>query len=170
MFDPIGPVLAKLRAPLALASLLAGLSAPAALAQDAAAPAAPTPDTVVATVGGETITEADIAFAAEDLQQELQQMPPEQRKAFLLTVLIDMKVMATAARQAKMDETDLFKRRLSYLEERALRRAYFADVIAGSVTEESVQAAYDAFVAGFQPQEECAPATSSLPPRKTPTP
>ena len=29
------------------------------------------------------ITEADISFAAEDLAQEIQQMPAEQRKAFL---------------------------------------------------------------------------------------
>ena len=116
--------------------------------------AAVTPDTVVATVGGETVTEADIAFAAEDLQQELSQMPPEDRKAFLLTVLIDMKVMAKAARDAQMDQTDIFKRRLSYLEERALRRAYFSERIAAGVTPEAVQAAYDAFVATFQPQEE----------------
>jgi peptidyl-prolyl cis-trans isomerase C len=112
------------------------------------------PDTVVATVGGETITEADISFAAEDLQQELQQMPPAERKAFLVTVLIDMKVMAKAARDQQMDQTDIFKRRLQYLEERALRRAYFAEKIAVGVTPEAVQAAYDKFVAEFKPQEQ----------------
>jgi peptidyl-prolyl cis-trans isomerase C len=126
--------------------------APAAPA--AAAAPAPAPDTVVATVGEETITEADIAFAAEDLQQELSQMPPDERRAFLVTVLIDMKVMAKAAREQQMDQTETFRRRLQYLEERALRRAYFADKIAAGVTPETVQAAYDAFVAGFQPQEE----------------
>src|SRR5690606_21588079 len=106
---------------LTISALLLGttLSLAPAQAQDNAAPAAPaaevTPETVVATVGGETITEADISFAAEDLAQELQQMPPDQRKAFLLTVLIDMKVMAKAARDAEMDQTDLFKQRLAYL-------------------------------------------------------
>ena len=135
------------------------LAVPSAMAQDtpvapAEAAPAPAPDTVVATVGEETITEADIAFAAEDLQQELSQMPPEERRAFLVTVLIDMKVMAKAAREQQMDQTETFRRRLQYLEERALRRAYFADKIAAGVTPEAVQAAYDAFVAGFQPQEE----------------
>ncbi len=146
---------------LTLSALLLGtaLSAAPALAQDAAAPAAEaapavTPETVVATVGGETITEADISFAAEDLAQELQQMPPEQRKAFLVTVLIDMKVMAKAARDAQMDQTDLFKQRLEYLEDRSLRRAYFAEKIASGVTPEALQAAYDKFVAGFKGQEE----------------
>lgn len=156
------PVRARAHLLIAGAMLLSGaltLAVPAAMAQDApAAPAAeapaPAPDAVVATVGSETITEADIAFAAEDLQQELSQMPPEERRAFLVTVLIDMKVMAKAAREQHMDQTETFKRRLEYLEERALRRAYFSDKIAAGVTPEAVQAAYDQFVASFQAQEE----------------
>lgn len=156
------PVRARAHLLIAGAMLLSGalgLAVPSALAQDTpAAPAAempaPAPDAVVATVGDEAITEADIAFAAEDLQQELSQMPPEERRAFLVTVLIDMKVMAKAAREQQMDQTETFKRRLEYLEERALRRAYFADKIAAGVTSEAVQAAYEQFVAGFQPQEE----------------
>jgi peptidyl-prolyl cis-trans isomerase C len=145
---------------LTISALLLGtaLAVAPAYAQDAAAPAAPavevTPETVVATVGGEAITEADISFAAEDLAQELQQMPAEQRKAFLLTVLIDMKVMAKAARDEKMDQSDLFKQRLRYLEDRSLRRAYFAEKIATGVTPEALQAAYDKFVASFKGQEE----------------
>lgn len=145
---------------LTISALLLGtaLGLAPAYAQDAAAPAAPaaevTPQTVVATVGGEAITEADISFAAEDLAQELQQMPAEQRKAFLVTVLIDMKVMAKAARDEQMDQTDLFKQRLKYLEDRSLRRAYFAEKIATGVTPEALQAAYDKFVASFQGQEE----------------
>jgi len=132
-----------------------------AMAQDAAAnavataqPAAPTPDTVVAKVGDDTITEADISFASEDLAQELANVPPDQRKAFLLTVLIDMKVMAKAAKDAGMDQTDIFKRRLAYLEERALRRAYFAEKVTTAVTPEAVKTAYDKYVADFKPQDQ----------------
>lgn len=162
MLDRNGPVFSLIRGTFVGVALVAAVAAaPAALAQGTA-PAAPateaapaaTPATVVATIGGETITEADISFAAEDLQQELQQMPPEDRKAFLVTVLIDMKVMAKAARDQQMDQTEIFKRRLQYLEERALRRAYFAEKIAVGVTPEAVQAAYDKFVAEFKPQEQ----------------
>ncbi|WP_316356775.1 peptidylprolyl isomerase [Devosia sp.] len=143
-----------------LALMLAvGAIAPA-LAQDAA-PAAPaaeaapvSPDAVVATVGGEPITEADLSFAAEDLTQELSQMPAEQRKPFLLRVLIDMKVMAKAGKDAGMADTPLFQQRLNYLEERALRRAFFAETIANAVTEETVRAEYDKFVAEFTPADE----------------
>ncbi|OEO30552.1 hypothetical protein VW23_020605 [Devosia insulae DS-56] len=134
-----------------------GFAPVAAFAQDAAAPAAAAPiapETVVATIGDQTITEADLAFAAEDLQQELQQVPPEERRAFLVTVLIDMKVMAKAAKAAGMADTDLFKRRLQYLEERSLRRDYFTQKVATSVTEESIKAAYDQLVKDFKPVEE----------------
>jgi peptidyl-prolyl cis-trans isomerase C len=65
-----------------------------------------------------------------------------------------MKVMAGAAKEAGMDATPLFQQRLAYLEERALRRAYFADVIAGAVTEEAVRAEYDKYTAEFQPADE----------------
>ena len=129
-------------------------AAPAATEAPAAEAPAVTPETVVATVGGQPITEADLAFAAEDLSQELSQMAPEERRAFLLRVLIDMKVMSGAAREAGMDATPLFKQRLQYLEERALRRAYFAEAIAASVTEEAVRAKYDEYVAAFVPSEE----------------
>lgn len=144
-------VLAMIMAANAMAPVFAQDAAPAV---EAPAAAAISPETVVATVGGETITEADLSFAAEDLTAELQQMPPEQRKAFLLRVLIDMKVMAKAGKDAGMAETPLFQQRLKYLEERALRRAFFAETIANAVTEQAVRADYDKFVADFVPSEE----------------
>ena len=82
---------------------------------------------MVATVGGETITEADLGFAAEDLGQELANIPPEQRRAFLLTVLIDMKVMAGAAAPAGHERHGRVQAPPQYLEDRALRRAFFAE-------------------------------------------
>ena len=157
MFSPLRLVrtaglVATIMAATALTPAFAQDAAPAAPAAEAPAPVQP--DTVVATVDGATITEADLSFAAEDLSQELQQMPPEQRKAFLLRVLIDMKVMAKAGADAGMADTPLFKQRLQYLQDRSLRRAYFADSIAKGVTPEAVKAQYDKLVADFQPQEE----------------
>src|SRR5688572_203567 len=151
---------ARAALPVVMAALL---SAPVSLAfaqatpapaETPAAPAAPAPEAVVATVGDATITEADLSFAAEDLGQELANIPEGDRRAFLLTVLIDMKVMAQAGRAAGLDQTDIFKQRQAYLEDRALRRAYFSDMIATTVTEESVRAAYDAFLASFVAEDE----------------
>lgn len=112
------------------------------------------PDDVVASVDGETISEADIAFAAEDLGQDLANVPPQERRAFLISVLIDMKVLAKAARAENMQETDSFRRRLSYLEDRALRRAFFTNKISAAITPEAVKANYEELVAGFEPAEE----------------
>ena len=136
-----------------------GFAPIAALAQDAAAPAAPAPapvppETVVATIGDLTITEADITFATEDLRQELQRVRPEERRAFLVNVLIDMKVMAKAARDAGLADTDMFKRHVQYLQERELRQDFFAEKVATAVTEETLKAAYDQFVKDFKPVEE----------------
>lgn len=122
------------------------------LAQEQAA--AVDPDAVVAIVGGEAITEADLAFAAEDLTQELGNVSPAERRSFLASVLIDMKVMARAARNENMQDSEVFRRRQRYLEDRALRRAYFAEKIGQQVTQEAVQAAYDEMVSGFEPREE----------------
>ncbi|HEY0917747.1 peptidylprolyl isomerase [Devosia sp.] len=165
MTDRTGPARGKVIRSIAGAlllgsALLAGGSA--GLAQEApAAPAAPgaatpavTPETVVATVGGEAITEAELGFAAEDLQQQLAQFPPAERRAYLLSLLIEVKLLAKAARDEQMDKTDRFARRLKYLEERELRRTYLSGLVEAGVTPEAVRAAYDAYVAGFEPQDE----------------
>ena len=135
------------------AALLAASIAPAAtgFAQDAAAASDPA---VLAMVGGEPITETDLMFAAEDLGQDLANVPVDQRRGVVLSMLIDMKVMAQAARAAHMDQTASYLARQAYLEERALRRAYFEEVIVNSVTDEELQAAYQEAIAGFVPQEE----------------
>lgn len=146
------------------------VGAPAALAQDQASPPADNgaagsseqaeapkkidPMAVVATVGGENITEADLGFAAQDLAQELQRVPPDQQRPFLVSVLIDMKVMAEAARDAKMDQSDLFKQRMQYLADRTLRQQYFADQVNKTVNEAALKQAYDAYTKAFKPEEQ----------------
>lgn len=128
-------------------------TAPAATAT-ATTPPPIKPDAVIATVGKDTITEADLAFAAEDLGQQLRSVPPASQRAFLVTVLIDMKVMAKAARDEKLDATPDYKMRLKYLEDRALRRAYFAKQVGGTITPDTLKAAYQDYVSKFQPQEQ----------------
>ena len=126
---------------------IAGLLSVPSLAQTVS------PDDVVALVDGVEITEDELAFAAEDMAQDLSSVPAEERRAFLVSILIDMKLMANAARNLDLNHTDVFERRLRYLEERALRRAYFASKIDQGIGEAEVRTAYDKFVAQ-QPAEE----------------
>ncbi|MGN6158500.1 MAG: peptidylprolyl isomerase [Devosia sp.] len=130
-------------------------SAPAAASSaEPAAPAAPSPTTVVATVGGQQITEADLAFAAEDLGQDLQQIPQDQVRAVLLTQMIDLKLMAEAGHAANLEQSDLYKERLSYLQDRALRRAFTKQAVSDAITADAIKAEYDKEVAAMPNVDE----------------
>jgi peptidyl-prolyl cis-trans isomerase C len=127
----------------------------AASAQDAPAPApAPGPATVVATVGGETITEADLAFAAEDIGQDLNSIPPDQIRAVLLAQMIDLKLMAQAGHAKNLEDDELFKLRLEYLTDRALRRAFTKQAISDTITPAEIQAEYDKQIAAVPAEDE----------------
>jgi peptidyl-prolyl cis-trans isomerase C len=155
-----GPSLLKIMA----IALVAALAPVATMAQDNASSAAPSaeeqpapqpgPDTVVATVGGQVITEADLAFAAEDIGQDLNSIPPDQIRAVLLTQMIDLKLMAQAGAAAGLQEDDLFKLRLAYLTDRALRRAFTKTAVSDAITPEAIKAEYDKQVAAIPDEDE----------------
>ena len=148
---------------LALA-LVVALTPAAVMAQDdvssseppaAETPAAPVgPDTIVATVNGQTITEADLAFAAEDIGSDLSSIPPDQLRAVLLAQMIDLRLMAQAGDAAGVDDGDFFKQRLTYLTDRALRRAYTNVAIGETITPELIKAEYDRQIAAMPTEDE----------------
>ena len=152
------PSLFKLAASAALVAALA-LSPLAASAQEssseppAAAPAEVDPATVIATVNGIDITEADLAFIYDDLGQQVQQIPQDQLRAVLIAQMIDLRLAAAGGREMGMDEDALFKLRVSYLADRALRTTYLNKIISEAVTPADIQAEYDRQVAAM-PQED----------------
>jgi peptidyl-prolyl cis-trans isomerase C len=146
------PVLLK-RIVLVLALIGFGALPMAAAAQDAA-PAAPTASTVVATVGGEPITEADLAFAAEDIGQDLNSIPQDQIRAVLLAQMIDLKLMAQAGHAKELENDELFKLRLKYLTDRALRRAFTKLSVSDAITADEIKAAYDTAIAAMPDVDE----------------
>ncbi|MBG6144321.1 peptidyl-prolyl cis-trans isomerase C [Labrenzia sp. EL_142] len=112
------------------------------------------PGDVVARVGDAEITEADIAFAAQDLGQQLQRFPPNQWRAILLDVVVDMELLAQAARQDGLDQDPDFKNQLEFLELQALRNAYISQKIDSLITDEALKAAYEAEFKNFEGPEE----------------
>lgn len=112
------------------------------------------PGDVVARVGDAEITEADIAFAAQDLGQQLQRFPPNQWRAILLDVVVDMELLAQAARQDGLDQDPGFKNQLEFLELQALRNAYISQKIDSLITDEALKAAYEAEFKDFEGPEE----------------
>ncbi|ADZ68895.1 peptidylprolyl isomerase [Polymorphum gilvum] len=134
--------------------LRSALVAATALTLGVSALQAAEPGDVVAKVGDAEITEADIAFAAQDLGQELRRFPPAQWRTILIDVLVDMKLLAGAARAAGIDKEPDFARQVAFLEMQALRNAYIAREIDAGITEAELKAAYDTEFAGFEGDEE----------------
>ncbi|TYC53462.1 peptidylprolyl isomerase [Rhodobacterales bacterium] len=114
-----------------------------ALTLGSASLSAAEPDDVVAKVGDAEITEADIAFAAKDLGQQLQRFPPAQWRQLLIDAVVDMELLAKAAKEDGLDQDPDFKRQVEFLELQALRNAYLTQKLGGEISDEDIQAAYD---------------------------
>src|SRR5262245_35030499 len=107
---------ARLALPLCL---VAALSAPAAAQETApaeqpaapateAAPAAPAvapdPNKVIATIDGQPVTEADLEMALASVDQQYQQLPPEQRRAAAFMAILEIKLAAAKAVAEGLDK------------------------------------------------------------------
>ena len=130
---------------LALAVLLAP-----ALAQEAAPVS---PDTVVATVNGRSITEGDIALALPPVQSGGQQLSPEERRARALSDVIGVRAIAAKGEEAGLANADL-DRRVAFLRDRELHNTYLQQTIEPSITEALLRERYEQEVAKTTPVEE----------------
>jgi peptidyl-prolyl cis-trans isomerase C len=109
---------------------------------------------VVAKVGSATVTEEELKLAEADFAAELGQIPEERRRAVLIDVLVDMELLAQAARDKGLDKTEDFQKRAEFLQTRALRNAFVENEIVTAVTPEEVKAEYDRQLKTFEPQQE----------------
>lgn len=101
---------------------------------------------VVVTVDGQPVTEWDLAAAEEELGPGLDQanmLNPVQRRKVLIEFLIESQLLANAALQQKMENSESFKNRMAYMKRRALRDAYFETEIQDKVTDAEAKAFYD---------------------------
>lgn len=152
-------------ATIALGAVLLGSTSLVALAQDTApaapaapAPAAPAPapapDTVLATVGGEPITEADLELAMADLDQQFARLPPEQRRAAAMSAIIEIRLLANEAKAKGLDQDADFKKRIAFLEQRALHSEVVDKEVAGKITDDEIRKVYDKQIADTPPTNE----------------
>ncbi|MFZ9199481.1 MAG: peptidylprolyl isomerase [Paracoccaceae bacterium] len=135
---------------LASAALTAGLALPvwtaSALAQDT-----PTAETVVATVNGTAITLGHMIVAREALPEQYKALPAD----VLFKGIMDQLVQQTALEQSmegkltRRDMLHLDNEKRGYVSARALEA-----VVMGAVTDEALQAAYDARFKDAAPQTE----------------
>ena len=155
----------RLSALLRTTALAAGIAVPlAAIAQTAPAPAptappaAPSqpadPAKVVAKVGGQTVTEADLAVAAEDPALQLPGTDEKQKRELLIGYVIDLKLGAQAAESAKLADSPEFKRRLAYMRDKLLVDEYLEQETKKAVNPEAARKLYEETAKTVKPEEE----------------
>lgn len=151
-------------------ALVAGtvLSASMAFAQAPADPAAPAPatpaaplqsgppdpNTVLAIVNGEEITEGDVTIAGYELGAMLESVPLAQRKGAALNALITLKLLADHAATVGLEETADYDRRMAFYRKQALRDEFVTQRIIGAVDDTMIRSCYDNLIAGVTTQEE----------------
>ena len=141
---------------LALSGLpsLATAQEPAATAAPKAAAPAPAPDTVMAKVNGQPITQGDLTIAGEDPALSLPGVDEGAKKGMLVDYMIDLKVGSQAADGAKVGDAPEFKRKLAYFRDKLLLDEYLEQAAKKTVTPEAAKALYDTTVTSMKPEEE----------------
>ncbi len=111
-------------------------------------------DAVIARVNGIEIKESDLDFAATEVGPRLGNYRAEDRRRVLLQFLIENELMATAAEEKNLDESDTFDARVAYHTRRALRDAFFDARIVSEVKESDAKKVYDEQIPKMQPQKD----------------
>jgi peptidyl-prolyl cis-trans isomerase C len=130
---------------LALIAALALFAAPATYAQQ---------DKVVAKVDGTEIHESDLAVAEEDLASNLQQVPPEGKREYLIRFMTDMTLVAKAGEAKKLGDTDDFKRRLAYARNKLLMEQLLQTESKAAITPEAMKKVYDEAIGQVKKEQE----------------
>jgi len=145
---------------LAIAALVL-FGAAAGRAEDAPAPApapapaaTPAPDTVLATIDGQPVTEADLELALSDLDQQFGRLPAEQRRAAAMSAIIEIRLLAAKAVAAGIDKQPTFQRQIEFLRQRSLHSQLVAAEVAAKITDQEIRARYDQEVANTPPVNE----------------
>lgn len=109
---------------------------------------------VLAKVNGEAITEADVAMAAEDVATEYPNLPPQGIKDLTLDFLIEMKIVAQKAKTEKIDQTDDFKRRIAYVQQRVMMQQLLVREAKQVASDQALKKYYDEQIGQLKPVEE----------------
>src|SRR5579864_6952550 len=98
---------------------------------------------VLAKVNGSEIRQSDVTLAEEELGPSLAQMDPATKKENVLAFLIDMKIVAKAAEDKKIEDRPDFKARLAFSRNRLLMDNLLASEGKAATTEEAMKKVYD---------------------------
>src|SRR5262249_25594654 len=100
-------------------------------------------DKVLAKVNGTEIRQSDVALAEEELGQSLAQMDPATKDENVLAFLIDLKIVAKAAEDRKIADTDDFKKRMAFTRNRLLMDSLLASEGKAATTDDAMKKVYE---------------------------
>ena len=134
------------RPPLPLRTVLAVLAIGGAAVVFASAPQVRAQDAnpVLAKVNGVEIRQSDLNMAEEELGSgQLAQMDAATKRENLLSYVIDLKIVAKAAEDKKLGDTDAFKKSLAFARERLLMDKLLTDEAKSATTDAAMRKVYD---------------------------
>src|SRR6201987_4302489 len=100
-------------------------------------------DKVLAKVNGSEIRQSDVALAEEELGPSLAQMDPASKKDNVLAFLIDLKIVAKAAEDKKVENSEDFKKRLAFTRNRLLMDSLLATEGKAATTDDAMKKVYE---------------------------
>ena len=100
-------------------------------------------DKVLAKVNGAEIKQSDVTMAEEELAPSLAQMDPATKDENVLAFLIDMKIVAKAAEEKKIADTDEFKKRLNFTRNRLLMDSLLASEGKAATNDAAMKQVYE---------------------------
>ncbi|MBL8674878.1 MAG: peptidylprolyl isomerase [Rhodospirillales bacterium] len=129
---------------------------PPAATPPAATPPAATPpaDAVVAVVNGQPIKLSDVQAAQAQLPPQYRQLPLQAVFPALLDQMVDAKLQVAEARKAKVQDSDVYKKRLATLEDRLLQDQWLTQEMEKRVTPQALKDRYAKKVKELPPEEE----------------
>jgi peptidyl-prolyl cis-trans isomerase C len=111
-------------------------------------------DPVLARVDGVEIKQSDLAIAEADIGQSLPPGAAEARRDALLSYLIDVTILATAAEAQKMQDAPGFARKLGFVRNKVLMESLLDQATKAAVSEEAMRKLYEESVSKLTPEEE----------------
>jgi peptidyl-prolyl cis-trans isomerase C len=111
-------------------------------------------DPVVARVNGIDIHQSDLTFAEEEIGGNMPNVPPEQKRDYLINYLVDVIVLSQQAQKQKLDDRPDVKHRLAFDRNRLLMEMMLQDVGKSAMTDAAEHQVYDEAVKQVKNEEE----------------
>lgn len=123
-------------------------------ATDTAQGTAKNADPVIASVNGQDIHLSDVRAAAQGLPDEMRNLPPQMLFPLVVNQLIDQKALVDEARAEGLQKDPKVQQMIRQAEDTALQNALLSRAVTPLITNDKLQAAYQAQYANKQGEPE----------------